>query len=161
MNASCRKSLIVVVALSFSSFLVQEAAVAHPQVSCVKRLSTYLLQLHRYKFEDSRFYKSLEMAEYVNRHASCRSSKAVSRLMPLLADRNDGVRKAAAMALGYLGPIAKDAVPSLRLALKDSDAALDEAPGTTLPSSPSGDEIRLALKKITGHDEPPYKERTK
>ena len=53
-------------------------------------------------------------------------------LVEALKDKAPPVRQAAAGALGQIGPDAKDAVPDLREAQKDSNKAVSRAAGMAL-----------------------------
>jgi vesicle coat complex subunit len=73
--------------------------------------------------------------------------EAIPRLLELLkSDKDDGVRKAAATALGKIDPDPKEAVPALEEALKDSKAAVRTAAATALGNL--GEEAKDALPSL-------------
>jgi len=72
--------------------------------------------------------------------------KLVSDLAALMQDRDDSVRYWIAIALSYLGPLAKDAIPALERALQDKKDDMSSK------SSASG--IQLALERIKAAKHP-------
>ena len=84
-----------------------------------------------------------ELAGLVRKKARETAPKSVVRaLADLMADRDDSVRYWIAMALGYLGPQASDAVPALEKALRE----IERHPADKTSESA----IRIALKRING-----------
>ena len=66
--------------------------------------------------------------------------RAIRALAGMMEDRDDSVRYWMAMALGYLGPQAADAIPALEKALEEIEGRRG--------SKTSESAIRLALKRI-------------
>jgi HEAT repeat protein len=66
--------------------------------------------------------------------------RVIRALAGLMEDRDDSVRYWAAMALGYMGPQATDAIPALEKALKE----IERHPADKTSESA----IRLALRRI-------------
>jgi HEAT repeat protein len=60
------------------------------------------------------------------------AAQVVPALIEALKDPSDGVRASAAMGLGYFGEQARDAIPALQTAQRDSDVRVREAAGVAL-----------------------------
>ena len=60
------------------------------------------------------------------------ATKIIPALIEALKDKSDGVRCSAAIGLGYFGEQAKDAIPALQIARRDSDVKVREAAGVAL-----------------------------
>jgi HEAT repeat protein len=110
---------------------------------------------------DLRGDSAIELAGYLHDNPQCgHDMKIVNDIASLLADRDDGVRWGAAASLASIGPPAKRAVPALKKALSESDAALEvdlrKSGDTMLPTVYSGQAIREALRRITGEPIPAF-----
>jgi HEAT repeat protein len=60
------------------------------------------------------------------------ATKIIPALIEALKDKSDGVRTSAAIGLGSFGEQAKDAIPALQIAQRDSDVRVREAAGVAL-----------------------------
>ncbi len=60
------------------------------------------------------------------------SAKVIPALIEALKDKDDGVRRSAALGLGSFGEQAKEAIPALKAALHDPDIRVREAAGRAL-----------------------------
>jgi HEAT repeat protein len=81
-----------------------------------------------------------KLADQIRRNGLVVSDADIKLLADMLSDRDDSVRYWIAMALGYIGPRAQQAVPALEKALREIQCVH--------ASKTSADAIRLALTKI-------------
>jgi hypothetical protein len=81
----------------------------------------------------------------------------IALLESMLTDSDDSVRFWVAMALGYMGPRARQAVPTLAEALKEKECERPSLPPAPMQPLTSALAIRLALTQIVG-SEPPKSE---
>jgi hypothetical protein len=108
---------------------------------------------------NSRVNLALDLEGYVKLHLACsRYRDVIDDISSLLNDDSEGVRFAAAQALGDIGPNAQRAVPALIRVMKRSDAINEADPSTILPVTDSGRAARDAMHRITGRNIPDYSE---
>jgi HEAT repeat protein len=142
------------------SLLAPNGVTAAPSEACRDKVRALVAVTLTTADEDARIGHSLDLASYVHDHIECASNrKAIDDIIHLLSERDEGLRISAAMALSYIGPPARRAVPELRRVVQESDARLDaDSTNPVLPVSTSGDAARTAIRKITGEKVPDYVE---
>jgi HEAT repeat protein len=91
-------------------------------------------------------------AEGLGKLGPAAPEEAVRELRGAVKDDDDGVRRGAIVALGQIGPGAKDAVPALILALDDDNASVRSATAEALGKI--GQEAVPALIKAVDADRP-------
>jgi hypothetical protein len=142
-------------------FLAIGVSVAHANdlTRCGDEVEANVKRIISEPDQDKRIDLSTNLAFYLRAHPDCgRTPKIIGDITGLLDDHVDGVRMGAAMALGYIGPLAVRAVPALEDTIEKSDAIMDASPYPLLPPNSSGQAARTALREITGERVPDYQE---
>jgi HEAT repeat protein len=141
MQDRVRRTVAVWTAVAAIVGLVSESSSAGGQTSEWDAVLTLVERIKAEPAVTPRTEKAQELAHVVKeREAKTAPKEVIQALAGLMADRDDSVRYWVAMALGYMGPQADDAIPALEKALREIEGS---------PASKTSESaIRLALKRI-------------